>query len=179
MQQHTSFTRGRSTKICTMLQLPSRSERCNEKSTWDTRLLANFLSSILPMIISLSFAHHMILILASWLFCHGENHLDPELSENPGAICVSAHSVNKRNKLRTALMLRALKSCSEKPRVSVSRETKRNKHRSYPENVDNPMIAPLYNEVRQSGPVLELQNKDLWTLPTDLSWPLSYSCDSS
>ena len=42
--------------------------------------------------------------------------------------------------------------------------------KSYPENVDNPMMAPRYNEVRQSGRVLELQNKDLWIRQTDLSW---------
>ena len=39
----------------------------------------------------------------------------------------------------------------------------------YPENVDNPLIAPRDYEVRQSGRVLELQNKDLWIRPTDLS----------
>ena len=50
------------------------------------------------------------------------------------------------------------------------RETAR---KSYPEDVDNPMTAPRYNEVRQSGRVLELQNKDLWIRPTDLSWHFS------
>ena len=49
----------------------------------------------------------------------------------------------------------------------MPRETARN---SYPENVDNPMTAPRYNEVRQSGRVLELQNKDLCIRPTVLSW---------
>ena len=34
----------------------------------------------------------------------------------------------------------------------------------------NPMMAPLDCEIRQSGRVLELQNKDLWLRPTDLSW---------
>ena len=32
------------------------------------------------------------------------------------------------------------------------------------------MIAPQDYEVRQSGRVLELQSKDLWIRPTDLSW---------
>ena len=51
---------------------------------------------------------------------------------------------------------------------ALPRETARN---GYPdqENVDNPMIAPGHYEVRQSGRVLELQNKDLWIRPTDLS----------
>ena len=39
-----------------------------------------------------------------------------------------------------------------------------------PENVDNPLIAPQDCEVRQSRRVLELQNRDLWIRPTDLSW---------
>ena len=39
-----------------------------------------------------------------------------------------------------------------------------------PENVDNPIIAPQDYDVRQSGRVLELQNRDLWIRPTDLSW---------
>ena len=42
--------------------------------------------------------------------------------------------------------------------------------KSHPENVDNPMIAHQDYEVRQSGRVLELQNKDLWIRPTDLCW---------
>ena len=48
------------------------------------------------------------------------------------------------------------------------RETAR---KSYPdpENIGNPVIAPQDYEVRQSGRVLELQNRDLWTPPRDLS----------
>ena len=39
-----------------------------------------------------------------------------------------------------------------------------------PQDAMNPMKAPPDYEVRQSGRVLELQNKDLWLRPTDLSW---------
>ena len=39
-----------------------------------------------------------------------------------------------------------------------------------PENFDNPMIVPEDFDVRQSGRVLELQNRDLWIRQTDLSW---------
>ena len=42
-----------------------------------------------------------------------------------------------------------------------------------PENVDNPLIAPQDYDVRQSGRVLELHNRDLWIRPTDLSWNFS------
>ena len=41
---------------------------------------------------------------------------------------------------------------------------------SDPENVDNPMITPHDNEVRQSGRFLVLQKRDLWIRPADLSW---------
>ena len=44
--------------------------------------------------------------------------------------------------------------------------------KNYPksENVDIRMIAPEAHDVRRSGRVLELQNRDLWIRPTDLSW---------
>ena len=42
-----------------------------------------------------------------------------------------------------------------------------------PENVDNPMTAPQEFDARQFGRVLELQNRDLWIQPTDLSWHFS------
>ena len=32
------------------------------------------------------------------------------------------------------------------------------------------MMAPQDYEIRQSGRVLELQNRDLWFRPTDMSW---------
>ena len=41
----------------------------------------------------------------------------------------------------------------------------------FPESdVDNSTIAPQDNDVRQSGRVLEFQNRDLRIQPTDLSW---------
>ena len=49
------------------------------------------------------------------------------------------------------------------------RETARQSHPD-PENIGNPMIAPQDYEVHQSRLVVELQNKDLWIRPTDLSW---------
>ena len=39
-----------------------------------------------------------------------------------------------------------------------------------PEDVDKPMIALQDYDVRQSGRVLELQSRNLWIRPTDLSW---------
>ena len=44
--------------------------------------------------------------------------------------------------------------------------------KNYPnsEDVDNPMLAPQDYDVRQSGRVLELPNRDLWLRPADFSW---------
>ena len=39
-----------------------------------------------------------------------------------------------------------------------------------PEDAEDPMIAPPDYDVRQSGRVLELQNRDLWLRPTEMSW---------
>ena len=44
--------------------------------------------------------------------------------------------------------------------------------RGYPEDATDPMVAPPDYEIRQSGRVLELQNRDLWLRPTDMSWHL-------
>ena len=52
---------------------------------------------------------------------------------------------------RITLISKVLKLCSE-----------RTARKSYPENVDNPTVVPQDYEVRQSGRVLELQNKNLW-----------------
>ena len=59
--------------------IPQELTSCNVRSTWDGHLKADFILINLQMIISLSFAHQKILIVASQLFSHGENHLDLEL----------------------------------------------------------------------------------------------------
>ena len=47
-------------------------------------------------IIFLSFAQQAISIVATWLFSHGKNHLDPELWEHSGAIRVSERRVTRK-----------------------------------------------------------------------------------
>ena len=64
----------------------------------------------------LSFAQQVILIFASWLFFHGENHLDPESGENSGATRVSVHRETRKtlaahHKVKTARTPKVLKSC--------------------------------------------------------------------
>ena len=54
--------------------------------------------------------------------------------------------------------------------IEVTLREKARKSSPDPENIGNPIIAPHYFEVRQSGRVLELHNRDLWIRPTDLSW---------
>ena len=57
---------------------------------------------------------------------------------------------NGEKELRTTRISKVLKLCCEKTAL-----------KSYPENVDNPTVVPQDHDVRQSGRVLELQNKDL------------------
>ena len=42
--------------------------------------------------------------------------------------------------------------------------------RGYPEYATDPMVAPPDYDIRQSGSVVELQNRDFWLRPTDISW---------
>ena len=71
------------------------------------------------------------------------------------------HRVTGKDKVRTARTPKVLKSCRGK---------RLEKGYPDPEDVDNPMIALQDYDVRQSGRVLELQSRDLWIRPTDLSW---------
>ena len=66
---------------------------------------------------------------------------------------MSVHRVRRKNKLVTTRTLKGIEV--------LVRETAR-KVCSSPENVVDPMIAPQDYDVRQSGRVLELQNRDLW-----------------
>ena len=74
---------------------------------------------------------------------------------------------NTRKRTQSKEMDQAEESTYPKGIEVMLRETA---WKSYPENVDYPMIAPRDYEVRQSGRVLELQNKDPWIRPTYLSW---------
>ena len=44
--------------------------------------------------------------------------------------------------------------------------------RGYPEDAEDPMVVPPDYDIRQSGSFLELQNRDFWLRPTDMSWHL-------
>ena len=39
-----------------------------------------------------------------------------------------------------------------------------------PEDAEDPMMAPPADEIRQSGKVPELQSRELWSRPADMSW---------
>ena len=73
---------------------------------------------------------------------------------------MSVLKVTRKNKVRTA---------RTKSIEVLLRETAR-KDDPVLENVNNPLIAPQDDDVRQSGRVLELHNRDLWIRLTDLSW---------
>ena len=44
--------------------------------------------------------------------------------------------------------------------------------RCYSEDAEDPMVALPDHDIRQSGRVLEVQNRDIWLRPTDMSWHL-------
>ena len=138
---------------------------CYERSTWNSHLKANFTPIILPIIIFPSFAHQMILIVASWLFSHDEHNLDSELWENSGATRVSVRRTRRRNKLRTA----RLKSCLEK-QLERAIQT-----RKYSQSHD--CISGLWSSsVRTSLGAPKQRSLDT-THRSILA--LSYSCDNS
>ena len=119
---------------------------------WDAHLKADFILIAIPIITFPSFAQQVILTDASWVFSHCENHLDPELKETSGATRVSRHRVTRKEKSRIARTPKSIEA--------LLRETARKGYPD-PEDVDNPMITPQDHGIRQSGRVLELQNKDL------------------
>ena len=136
-------------------------ERCNVRSIRDDHLKGDFILIITPIVTFLNLAQQVILIVASWLFSHGENHLDPETWGNFGATRVCEYKANENR--------RGEDSSHRKGIEVLLTETAR---KGYPdtENVDNPKSAPQGYVVRQSGRGWELQNWDLWLRPTDLSW---------
>ena len=111
---------------------------------------------ILPIVISPSFSHQMILIVSSWLFSHGEKTHGPRIMRK-----LWSTQNNKKEQAEDSSYTKGIEG--------MLRETAR---KSYPdrENIDSPMMAPQDYEVRQSRRVLELQNSDFWIRPTDLSW---------
>ena len=88
----------------------------------------------------------------------------------PGPRIMRKLGSNTRERTQSKEKEQAEDSSYHKGIEVMLRETAR---KSYPENVDNPMNAPRDYEVRQSGRVLEFQNKDLWIRPRDLSWHFS------
>ena len=54
----------------------------------------------------------------------------------------------------------------------VESQLKAAAQRGHPEDAEDPMVAPPDCDIRQSGRVLELQNRDLRLRPTNMSWHL-------
>ena len=85
--------------------------------------------------------------------------LGPIISGNSGTTRVSARRERRRKKLRTALISRVLKLCSEK---QLGRAIQRML-----------TLLQLYLKIMKLVSLdesWELQNTDLWIRPTDLSW---------
>ena len=77
-RQHTHTTKIKSTKICTIPQLPSCSERCNVRLIRDTHLKASFTLIIRPIVIRLNFTQQLLSTVATWLSFHEKRQADPE-----------------------------------------------------------------------------------------------------
>ena len=96
----------------------------------------------------------MILIFALWQFFQGES---------------MGQSVNLREQTDDK---------KEKQTEDISRERrvesqlKAAAQWGYLEDATDPIVAPPDYDIRQPGRVLELQNRDLWLRPTDMSWHL-------
>ena len=94
IRQHANITKSKYSKICTILQLSLCWEIQRENNTgrpFESRLHIDYYTKI----IFLSFAQQAISIVATWLFSHDENHLDPELWEHSGAIRVSERRITR------------------------------------------------------------------------------------
>ena len=73
-------------------------------------------------------------------------------------ICVSKQTTKKRKKTEDNSREKGAES---QLRVAAQR--------CFPEYAADPMVAPPDYDIRQSGRVVELQNRDLWLRPTDMS----------
>ena len=113
------------------------------------------------MIITLSFAQQTVLVVASWIFSYGEKPHGPRITRKLWS--------NTRERKQSKEKEQAEDSSYPKGIEVMLRETAR---KSYPdqEDIGNPMVAPQDYEIHQHGRVMELQKKDLWIRPTDLSW---------
>ena len=79
MLQQTNTTKGNSTKICTIPQLPLCEERMQREVNMGHPLGSRLHIDYSTVIIRFSFTQQMILIVALWIFFHGESQWGPEL----------------------------------------------------------------------------------------------------
>ena len=103
----------------------------------------------------------MILIVALRLFPHGESQSAPKSCENFWSNLRDQTDDNEEKQTEDNSRLRG----SESQLIAAAQWGYPN-----PEDAEDPMIAPPDYDVRQSGRFLELQNRDLWLRPTELSW---------
>ena len=94
----------------------------------------------------------MILIVALWPFSLKGKPVGPRIKRRLWSNIATGHSVISRKRGVEGLQRAAAQ-------------------RSYPTPEEaKDSMEPTDYEIRQSGRVLELQNRDLWLRPTDMSW---------
>ena len=112
-RQHTSTTKSKSTKICTILQLPLCKERCHVRSiryarTFKSRLHIDYsTNNHSSQLRSASDLDCCFMAILSWR----KPTWTPNCQKNSGATLVSEYRVTRKDKKRTARTLRPLKTC--------------------------------------------------------------------
>ena len=152
-RQHANTTKSRSTKICTFffsvaVMLREMQRKVNAGRRYERRL---HLLIITPITIFLSSAQQVILIVAWWLFSHGENPPGPRIVRKLGSNTRERSQNNEKRQDEDSPFSKGIEILLSEIAGKVYPD---------PEKVKNPTVAPQDYEVRQSGRVLELQNRD-------------------
>ena len=116
-------------------------------------LEAGFMWIILPIIIRLSFTQQMILIIVSW-----RTPVGPRVMSKLWSSITTGQSENLREQTDDRKGKQTEDNSRER---GVERQLRAAARQGYPEDAEDPMVAPPDYDIRQSGRVLELQNRDL------------------
>ena len=142
----------------------------NVRSKYGTiaHLKADFILILIPRIILITLAH----AIGSWLLLHGYSLMEKEKPPGPRIM----RNLESNSRERTQGYEKGQGEDSSYPEgIEVLLGETARKGCSDPDYVDNPMIAPQDFDARQSGQVLELQNKDLFWKSCSNSVAVFYS----
>ena len=167
--QHTSATKVRSTKICTIPQLPLCQERCTARSIRDTHFQSRHhidysTSNHQPQLHAADDLDCCFMAIFSW-----RKPVGPRIMRRLWSNITTRQSPNLREETDDTKEKQTEDNSRER---GVQSQLRAAAQRCSPEDAEDPMVARPDYEIRQSGRVLELQSRDLWLRPTDVSWHL-------